>query len=138
MRALLIDPAARKVEEVEFNGHYTHIYELLSTEKVEVDLFEMLQMPFSHAMFIDEIGRVRPEAKDTERFQIMGYPIITGRGLVLGTDGEVTVACGYDKDAFAKMITFMGTAMYAPVPPPQVIQFASMDDLLEFLIGKRQ
>lgn len=83
MRALLIDPEAHDVREVEYTGDYRQIYELIGAEP-----FDVFYLPDStDACFVDDEGTMRRPLPPS--FLVLGYPHeLFGRGLVLGTDGR--------------------------------------------------
>lgn len=83
MKAYLIDPFERTVTEVQYNGEYRHIYEL-----IKADTYTAVQItPQQDVIFLDDEGLY---AGEHQRFFLYSdYPQpLAGRGLVLGTDRE--------------------------------------------------
>lgn len=86
MKAILIDPFNETVTEVEHNGDYRHIYELLSHPEHPVDCFTVVGIEHNDAIFVDDEGLL----KDPKHFFVWedyAQPL-AGRGLVLGTNDE--------------------------------------------------
>lgn len=91
MRAVLIDPVARKVTEVEYSGKYTHIYELLSDPDsgLNVGTFDLVMFEFDdvpHHLYVDGEGLL----KDPKYFFLLApyQQPLAGRGLILGELGD--------------------------------------------------
>lgn len=82
MRAFLIDPGARTLTTVEYDGDYTTIYQLLG-----IDTFDVVRFgDDGDVIYVDDEGLMKGP---TDFFLIEGYPQpIAGKGLVLGTDAE--------------------------------------------------
>ena len=81
MRAYLIDPFARQVKPVEYNGNIEEIYSL-----IQADCFDCCRFSTAHndGVFVDDEGLFKP---DQEFFMIGNYPSpLAGRGLVIGCD----------------------------------------------------
>jgi len=82
---LLIDPEAKTVTQVDFHGSTPEIYKHLMC-----NTFELVTLPFSDALLLDEGGLFR---EPFHCFKLLGFSErFTGRGLVVGTtsDGEFT------------------------------------------------
>jgi hypothetical protein len=79
-RAVLIDPVACTVSEVQYTGLYTNIY-----EHIEADCFDVARINAKgDGVFIDDEGLLK---EGQSFFLIEGYPTpLAGKGLVLGTD----------------------------------------------------
>lgn len=88
MRAILIDPVAETVTEVDHSGDYKEIYHFLSDEMhgLEVDTFDAVRINDSDTIFIDDDGLL----KDPRYFfKWQGYEQpLAGRGLILASDQE--------------------------------------------------
>lgn len=88
MRAILIDPYTCTVSEVEHNGDFKHIYELIGC-----DCFTIVTIDRKGtSCFVDDNGLI----EDIESKQFFSMPyyngrgahILAGKGLILGTDVE--------------------------------------------------
>ena len=120
MKAILIDPVAETVTEVEHNGDYKQIYKFLSDEAhgLNVDTFATVDLHgydvatrITNSLFVDHEGLL----KDPKYFfTIFGYrQPLSGRGLVLGCDEECEmVATTLTADELRPFIAFFG-------PPPK-------------------
>lgn len=85
MRAFLIDPARRSVEELDFRGNYKQIQRLLSYTEEPV-LFTIIEVDYGDTLFLDDEGLLK---KDLHAFHWKGYPNpLAGKGLLLGTTGD--------------------------------------------------
>ena len=82
MKAYLIDPVAETVTEVDHNGDYRQIYELIQAQPFTcVGLWDE-----GDAVYIDDEGLLN---NPRYFFLLDGYPQpLAGRGLVLGADEE--------------------------------------------------
>lgn len=88
MKAILIDPVAKTVSEVEHNGDYHQIYEFLSDKdhKMDVHLFECVNIDGVNSIYVDEEGLLH---NPKYFFSWRGYPQpLSGRGLILGCNDE--------------------------------------------------
>ena len=87
-KAILIDPFACEVREVDLTGEFEQLYKLLSHETMKVDTFTTVNLgnPGNDAIFVDDEGLLKP----CERFFMWnGYPQpLAGKGLILGADDE--------------------------------------------------
>lgn len=84
-KTILIDPFTRTVSEVEYNGQYKHIYDL-----IQCDTYDAARInQHGDAIFVDDEGLFKEEQAF---FWHEDYPQpLAGRGLLLGcraTDGE--------------------------------------------------
>lgn len=83
MRAVLIDPTARTVTEVEHDGDYKDIYRLIEADPFDVRPFGVR----SEAIYFDDEGLLRTPGKPRDFFIL---PILTdpisGKALIVGTD----------------------------------------------------
>lgn len=83
MRAILIDPFTKTIEEVDYSGDYKDIYGL-----IECDLFTTVYLPNTSddTLFVDDEGLY---VENQKFFKIDGFEQpLAGRGLLLGTDEE--------------------------------------------------
>lgn len=100
MRAILIDPEKKTIEEVDYDGEYKHIYELLN-----IETFTCIDLGEGETLYVDDNGLLN----DPQFFfEWEGYAQpIAGRGLILSTneDGD-TVASEMALEEAKKRITF--------------------------------
>lgn len=88
MRAILIDPIAHTITEVEHNGDFRHIYTLLSDPPngLEVDDFNIVDIGNDNTLYVDGEGLLK---NPRYFFTFQGYhQPLAGRGLVLACDEE--------------------------------------------------
>jgi len=90
VKAILIDPFACKVSEVEYDGdQYEQIYGLLSHPLHKVECFETAPtdtLKGMDALFVDENGLL---GQPVRWFQMAGgYQPIAGKGMIIGGDDE--------------------------------------------------
>lgn len=81
MRAILIDPTTKTISEVEHNGDYKEIYNL-----IECSTFEAVSIVNNNTIYVDEEGLLDEEPGPF--FQWEAYQPIPGKGLILATDEE--------------------------------------------------
>ena len=99
MKAYLIDPFEKSINEVEYSGDYQDIYKLINA-----DLFDVAYIDDGIGVFVDDEGLF----KDNQAFFQVGYAMLAGYGLVLGTDDEgESIAPDISLKDLAKKITFM-------------------------------
>lgn len=80
MKAFLIDPVARTIEEVEHDGSLDSIYRLIGADCFACASFDA----DGNGAYVDDEGLLKP---NQEFFLIDGYPQpLAGKGLVLGCD----------------------------------------------------
>lgn len=108
MRAILIDPQTRTVSEVDYNGDYTQISEL-----IEASYFDCVKINSlaegGDTIFVDDEGLLNDKVGQVGMFRVDGdYPAyLAGKGLILGTDQEgESVATKLDLDKVRAMIAF--------------------------------
>lgn len=79
MKAILIDPFGKEVIEVEYNGDFRHIQELIECEVFDCTTWN------EHTFFVDDYGLFEYKSG----FLLNGYcnPLM-GKALVLNTDEE--------------------------------------------------
>ena len=82
MKAILIDPYAQEIVEVEYSGDYNDIYKFL-----QCDLFTTVYMPdTTDSIYVDDEGLY---VENQRFFKFAGYPQpLAGMGLVLGCNDE--------------------------------------------------
>jgi hypothetical protein len=84
MKAYLIDPFAREISEVEHNGNFRQIYELIQSPSQSFSAVRMNGR--GDMIYVDEEGLFVPFDRQ-EFFGLRGYGApLAGRGLVLGSD----------------------------------------------------
>lgn len=99
MKAYLIDPFEKSINEVEYSGDYQDIYKLINA-----DLFDVAYMDDGLGVFVDDEGLF----KDNQAFFQVGYAMLAGYGLVLGTDDEgESIAPNISLKDLAKKVTFL-------------------------------
>ena len=87
MKAYLIDPFAKTVSEVQYNGDYKTIYNLISSDNIKVDTFTCVEInDQSDTIYVDDEG-LNKNLNQQAFFMFNGTPL-AGKGLVLGTDEE--------------------------------------------------
>ena len=107
MKAILIDPVREQVTEVEYNGDYRHIYELLTDDENELDCctFDVIRIDDREAIFVDDEGLLKMP-RYFFKYEGYGQPL-AGRGLVLGNDDEgETIATKLTADAVRARVAF--------------------------------
>lgn len=82
MRAILIDPFAREVREVQIGEGLQPIY-----DQIKADCFTVVGLGLGEGLFLDDEGLFRSKQ---EYFALggTGTPVLAGRGLILGSDSE--------------------------------------------------
>lgn len=89
MRAILIDPKAHTVTEVEYSGDYRDI-----CKHIDAPLFDIVRMGDKdrHVIYVDDEGLIRPDARSRGMFRVNGDnpAYLAGRGLLVAAseDGE--------------------------------------------------
>ena len=82
MKAYLIDPQAQTIEQVDYSGDYTQIYDLINASLFTAATFNRA----GDTCFVDDEGLFN---SDNEFFLIGDYPQpLAGRALVLGCNRE--------------------------------------------------
>jgi hypothetical protein len=107
MKAILIDPIARRITEVQHNGDYRQIYELLSDKDngLDVDDFNAVQIDNRNSFYVDGEGLL----KEPRYFFVWrGAPQpYAGRGLILGNNQEGdTVSTSWDLNKVRSRVEF--------------------------------
>ncbi len=84
MKAFLIDPIAKYVEEVDYNGDYHQIYDFIQCGDSPFTCLTISDL--GDTMFLDDEGLYK---EDQVFFEWKGYSQpLAGRALILGTDQE--------------------------------------------------
>ncbi len=116
MRAILIDPFAGEVKELDFAyTDYRSLYPVLSHATMPVSTFELCNPPClvgEDSLYVDEEGLLKP---CTAFFHIDGHhQPLAGKGLILGSDEEGnTVAAKTALDAVHGVwLTKIGAALF--------------------------
>lgn len=82
--AYLIDPAARTITPVEYDGNYKSIYELIGATT-----FDVVRVENDDCIFVDDEGLINGNGQRNGFWTYGEYPQpLAGKGLVLGTDEE--------------------------------------------------
>jgi hypothetical protein len=122
VRAILIDPVAKTVTEVEHDAKdFTDIHRLLSDPEngLKVGCFTAVGIDRHHHVFVDDNGLLE-DPKHFFEWKGYGQPL-AGRGLVLATDeaGD-TVAAMISLDAVKAAVSFNDGIVFEgfkPIPP---------------------
>lgn len=83
MRAILIDPQARRISEVQYTGDYRNIY-----THIGANTFDIVHLNRGgDTLFVDDEGLLKPN------YYFQWVPadhliILAGKGLILGTNAE--------------------------------------------------
>lgn len=105
MLGFLIDPEARAITEVDYDGDYKSIYKLIDAEG-----FDMVRLnEVGDAIFVDDIGLMT----DKPFFKFSNYPNpLAGKGLVLGCDvhGESISPQQVTLEDLENQVTFISPA----------------------------
>lgn len=112
MKAYLIDPVQRTVEEVNYTGDYQQIYELIGA-----DCFDVCRINSAgDGIFVDDEGLLRYGLLPAFMTTLYGGPL-AGRGLVLGVDSEgESVEPTISLESLRETLTF-GQIMSQGAPP---------------------
>ena len=107
--AYLIDPFAKPVTSVEWNGDYHHISQLIGA-----DCYDLARINrHGDGVFVDDEGLFKEEQAF---FRVAGYPQpLAGKGLILGCDAEgesvapsITLEDATDLVSFGDMVRLPG------------------------------
>lgn len=88
MRAILIDPEARTITEVESSGHGdgpTGIHALIGTEGSP---FDVRMLSPDESLYLDDEGLLKLEEGESHRFTEIDGQTFAGKLLVIGVDPE--------------------------------------------------
>lgn len=105
MKAILIDPFAKEITEVEYSGDFQDIYKLIDCQTFDCVTFNQA----GDGVFVDDEG-LYDETK--EFFKFPGMQPLAGKGLVLGVDpdGE-SISPSITLSAMKEMTSFMSVAV---------------------------
>lgn len=106
MRAILIDPEAKTITEVEYTGDYKNIYEHIGADCFTAVGIDHYENEDRETIFVDDEGLYR----EPQYFFIwQGYDQpLAGKGLILGTNAEgESVATSYGLDYVKSMVRFV-------------------------------
>jgi hypothetical protein len=99
MKAFLINPFDKTVSEVDYSGDYKDIYKLIDAE-----LFDVVYIDGNNCIYVDDEGLFKNE----QAFFQVGYAMLAGRGLVLGTDDEgESISPEIALEELRKQVTFL-------------------------------
>jgi hypothetical protein len=104
IKAVLIDPLAETVTDVEYNGDYKQIY-----KHIQAELFTVVRLKDDDDVFVDDEGLLHL-TKDSRFFVLPDYPQpLVGRGLVLGNDPESgeSTDCHHDAAYYRDRVVFV-------------------------------
>jgi hypothetical protein len=110
MRAILIDPVAKTVTALDFEGDFRAIQ-----KAIDVDCFTIIR-PFpdnDDTLYLDDEGLF----KDNQSFFLLDcYPQpLAGKGLILGTDGDDDTDCASTVEKVKARLTWVDTKCYGMV-----------------------
>jgi hypothetical protein len=111
MIAYLIDPFARTMDAVDYDGDYHSIYRFIDARTYECARFNQ----HGDAVFIDEEGLIN--GRPQEFFIIPGYPTpLAGKGLVLGCNLDTgdSVAPHVDLNWLRERVMFVAQLAFLP------------------------
>ena len=105
MKAILIDPFDESVSEVDYNGDYKEICNLINCGPIDC-----VRLDDTNDVYIDDEGLLK---NPTRYFRIFSYKTMSlhtlaGKGLILGHDDEgKSIATTLDVNEYAKTIQFL-------------------------------
>ena len=79
MKAILINSFDESVSEVDYNGDYKEIYNL-----IDCDTFDVVPLDDTNDMYVDDEGLL----KNPNRYFKYGQRTLAGKGLILAHDDE--------------------------------------------------
>ena len=129
MRAILIDPYAQEIVEVEYSGDWKEIKTFLQCDIFTTAYFD----DTDDSVYVDDEGLY---VEDQAFFTIGNYPQpLAGRGLILGCNDEGdSVDCKTTLEEAKAMVKFLGTnPMGKPEAEFNVLSFDEIEKLLEKL-----
>lgn len=86
MRTILICPYTQTISEVDHNGDYRQIYDLLSYDDIRVNVFDAVNIGERNAIFVDDEGLFKPQSQQ-KFFWYFGIDApLAGRGLIIACD----------------------------------------------------
>lgn len=117
MRAILIDPATRTIEEVEHDGDWQQIGRLISY-RGEQETFTIVELDGNAVLYLDDNGLCKDELS-TFHWGLYA-PVLAGKGLILDTnvDGD-TVGTTYPLELVRNQVTWSNKLTTGEVGPPQ-------------------
>lgn len=123
MKAYLIDPTTKSVNEVEYDGHGSKVADLIGAES---GLFAAVRLPDDNVAYVDDEGLlINPNPHGYFRF--LGIPqVFAGKALVVGTgpDGEDTEPT-FSKSLFQVVTRFIDNPSPESIEPRiEVLSFA--------------
>ena len=109
-KGILINPQDRSITEVEWNGDYKHIQEL-----IDAKCFDVCRVDPNNMCFVDDEGLINGKAGEVGMIAWVGShgtAFLAGKILLLGTRGEHTVSTTWDVGAVKNAVDF-GYPIYA-------------------------
>lgn len=129
MRAILIDPPNKAITEIDFEGDYKAICEL-----IKADLMTAVNIDGGHTIYLDDEGLINGNPHGW--FVIESYPQpLRGYGLILGTNyatGDNT-ACTLDIDELRARVAFPADDELAEPESYAMVTVESFDNSDDFL-----
>jgi hypothetical protein len=106
MRAILIDPKAKTITEVEYTGDYKNINEHIEAELFTVVGIDHYENEDRESLFVDDEGLYK---EDQYFFLWNGYDQpLAGKGLILGYNAEgESIATSLGLDYVTSMVKFI-------------------------------
>lgn len=115
MRAILIDPFERTITEVDYNGDFHQIYNLIDAQTFDAARVNDV----GDAIFVDDEGLI--SGKVQAFFGFRGYPQpLAGKGLLLGctlengesADTTYTIEEAHEHVVWLSLVDFNGQKMF--------------------------
>lgn len=136
-KAIMYNPFDRTVTETTVDAADRNaLYAALSCETIDevVVGIDAAQNPI--VLLCDDEGRLKP---DQRCFMLDNAPVIAGRAVLVGTDGEGNyVDCPVPLDIALQVVNWRHEGFeYTPLPQVQVVEFSSIDEMQAFLSGNR-
>lgn len=109
MRAILIDPFTRSIDEVDIDPSLDNLYTTLN-----VELITVVRWDKENALIIDDEGLLKPR-ETMEYFWVRGSgQPFAGKGLLLGDDYGENRATTLDLETVRKMVRFLDKEYISP------------------------
>lgn len=119
MRALLIDPIEKKIEEIQLNHPNESLQEFYDI--IGCNLVEIVDIGYNIILVIDEEGRLK-QIDGAFKFFGVDDLIIAGKAVVIGDRHGKFIPLGELKENFEKIIEWVDPDD-VPEPTMQVISF---------------